>query len=266
LKDKFSVQKLQRIFAPECGGAFRAQLFKERFMKSRFLMCSSAITLFAGLAIPQLAAQEHPAKHHQYKLNDMGTFGGPESNISGAASLGAPNQINSHGTTVGTSATSIPSPPHSNFGFCGGIDGMVHFVFHAFQWQNGKVTDLEALPGHHNCSLATSINATGEIVGDSEISVVDPVLGYREIRAVRWKNGKITNIGTFGGKFSVMTAIDDLGQVAGSALNATPTPTPSSTSCLQVPLRARKPGRFCGRTATRRICVRWVAPMLRLSV
>ena len=186
--------------------------------------------MFTTLAAPvQLAAQgnhdgnKNP-KHHHYKFIDMGTFGGPESNINNALSLGAPNQINSHGTTVGTSATSIPSPPHGNFGFCGGLDGMVHFVFHAFQWQDGKVTDLAALPGHHNCSVATSINAGGEIAGDSEISVIDPVLGYREIRAVRWKNGKITNLGTFGGKFSVMTAINDQGQIAGSALNATPDP------------------------------------------
>lgn len=193
-------------------------------------MCSTAIALLAALAVPvSLAAQDNQdrnknPKHHHYKLIDMGTFGGPESNINGAMSLGAPNQINSRGTTVGTSATSIPSPPHSNFGFCGGIDGMVHFVFHAFQWQGGKVADLGALPGHHNCSVATSINASGEIGGNSEISVVDPVLNVREIRAVRWKNGKITNLGTFGGKFSVMTAINDLGQVAGSALNATPDP------------------------------------------
>lgn len=194
----------------------------------------SAMMLLVALAIPvSLAAQDSQdsrdrnknTQHHQYKLIDVGTFGGPESNINSPASYGAPNQINRHGTTVGTSATSIPSPPHSN-GFCGGLDGKVHFVFHAFQWQDRKVTDLGALPGHHNCSLATSINATGEIVGDSEISVVDRVLGYREIRAVRWKKGKITNLGTFGGKFSVMTAINDPGQVAGSALNATPDPRP----------------------------------------
>jgi probable HAF family extracellular repeat protein len=189
----------------------------------------SAMMLLVALAIPvSLAAQDSRdrnknTQHHHYKLIDVGTFGGPESNINSPASYGAPNQINRHGTTVGTSATSIPSPPHSN-GFCGGLDGKVHFVFHAFQWQDRKVTDLGALPGHHNCSLATSINATGEIVGDSEISVVDRVLGYREIRAVRWKKGKITNLGTFGGKFSVMTAINDPGQVAGSALNATPDP------------------------------------------
>ena len=190
----------------------------------------SAMMLLVALAFTvSLSAQDNQDRnknpqHHHYKLNDIGTFGGPESNINGAMSLGAPNPINSRGTTVGTSATSIPSPPNSNFGFCGGIDGMVHFVFHAFQWQDGNVTDLGALPGYHNCSVATSINANGEIGGNSEISVVDPVLGVREIRAVRWKNGKIKNLGTFGGKFSVMTAINDLGQVAGSALNATPDP------------------------------------------
>jgi probable HAF family extracellular repeat protein len=189
-----------------------------------------ALTLFAALAIPvQLAAQGNQdgtknLLHHHYKFIDMGTFGGPESYINGAMSLGAPNQINRHGTTVGSSATSIPSPPHSNFGFCGGLDGSVHFVFHAFRWQDDKMTDLGALPGYHNCSVATSINAAGEVAGDSEISVIDPVLGVREIRAVRWKNGKITNLGTFGGKFSVMTATNDQGQIAGSALNATPDP------------------------------------------
>jgi len=44
-------------------------------MKSKTLMCITAITLFAALALPgQLAAQ-----HHHYKLIDLGTFGGPSS-------------------------------------------------------------------------------------------------------------------------------------------------------------------------------------------
>jgi probable HAF family extracellular repeat protein len=181
----------------------------------------SAISLLVALAIPvSLAAQEHPAQHHKYDLVDMGTFGGPESYINNPMSLGAPNQMNSSGTTVGSSATSIPSPPHTNLAICGGLDGTVHFVFHAFQWQDDKVTDLGALPGHHNCSVATSINARGEIAGSSEISVIDPVLNVREIRAVLWKNGRITNLKTFGGNFSIVSAINDRGQVAGSATNA----------------------------------------------
>ena len=180
-----------------------------------------AMPLLVVLPVPvSLAAQEQVAKHHHYKLIDMGTFGGPESDINNAMALGAPNQINRRGTTVGSSATSIPSPPHSNFTICGGLDGTVHFVFHAFQWQDDKVTDLKALPGHHNCSVATSINASGEIAGSSEISVIDPVLDLREIRAVLWKNGTITNLKTFGGNFSIVSAINDRGQVAGSATNA----------------------------------------------
>jgi probable HAF family extracellular repeat protein len=191
-------------------------------MKLAKLKCIAAITLFAALVSPaRLAAQDNtPPQHHHYQLIDMGTFGGPESYINSPMSLGAPNQMNSSGTTVGSSATSIPSPPHTNLAICGGLDGTVHFVFHAFQWQDDKVTDLGALPGHHNCSVATSINARGEIAGSSEISVIDPVLNVREIRAVLWKNGRITNLKTFGGNFSIVSAINDRGQVAGSATNA----------------------------------------------
>jgi hypothetical protein len=52
-------------------------------MKSRFLMCFTAIALFAALAIPVgLAAQNNQEhnnnnKHHRYKVIDLGTFGGP---------------------------------------------------------------------------------------------------------------------------------------------------------------------------------------------
>ena len=56
-------------------------------------------------------------------------------------------------------ATSIPTTPTSNSGACGGLGGAVPFVFHAFEWQNGVVTDLGALPGADNCSVPGGINA-----------------------------------------------------------------------------------------------------------
>src|ERR1700758_1175303 len=108
-------------------------------MKSRTLTCITAITLFAALASIGLAAQEH----RHYKLIDMGTFGGPASFVNPV--VNSVPALNSHGTTVGTSATPIPSTSTSNGFVCGGPSGLVPNVFHAFELQNGSVTDLGAL-------------------------------------------------------------------------------------------------------------------------
>ena len=199
-------------------------------MNSKTLTTFIVGTLFAALAISvQLVAQQpivelRNAKHHRYKLVDIETFGGPASYINAAFALGAANQINERGTAVGSSATSIPTGPDSNLGVCDGVDGDVPFVFRAFKWQDGAVTDLGALPGSGNSSCATSINESGEIVGRSEIDIVDPLFGVREFRAVLWKDGKIQNLGTFGGRYSLPSSINNRGQVAGSATNAVPDP------------------------------------------
>jgi len=199
-------------------------------MEPKTLTIFLTMNLFAALAIPVRPAaqeqtnEEHHVKHHQYELVDIGTFGGPASYINAAFALGAVNQINEHGTSVGSSATSEPAPPGSNPANCGGIDGKIDFVFHAFKWENGAVTDLGALPGDDNCSVATSINANGEIVGSSEIDIIDPLTGQKEFRAVLWKDGKIRNLGTFGGRYSLPGSINNRGQVVGEATNAIPDP------------------------------------------
>jgi len=195
-------------------------------MKSARVTFISAITLFVALSIPtSLAAQQNrPTRHHQYTLVDIGTFGGPASYINNQFSLGAPNQINSRGTTVGAAATSIPSPGDSNTSICEGLDGILPFVFHAFKWQGGAVTDLGTLPGPDNCSVATSINANGEIAGYGENGLVDPLVGFRQVRALVWENGEIIDLGTFGGNQSVLGNINNRGQVAGSATNTIPDP------------------------------------------
>jgi probable HAF family extracellular repeat protein len=205
-------------------------------MKLKTLVWTIAMTscpaLVAPVLLPAQELQENKERreekdskeHHRYKLIDIGTFGGPESYINNAMSLGSPRQINRNGTVVGSSATSIPSPPDSNFSVCGGLDGTVPFAFRAFQWRDGDVTDLGALPGVDNCSVATSINARGEIVGYSENGLVDSLTGKRQIRAVLWKDGEIRDLGTFGGNHSLVGSINNRGQVAGSALNAIPDP------------------------------------------
>ncbi len=198
-------------------------------MKTKLSLYAAVAILFGATAIPiRLAAQDHSAeqgptkKHHHYKLVDLGTFGGPVSYVNFAQALGAPNQINNHGMTVGAAAT--PTSVSPNCPFCGGIDGIAPFVFHAFEWRNGVLTDLGALPGDDNTSVATSISAKGEIVGHSENGLVDPLTGVREGRAVLWKEGDIRSLGTFGGNHSVAGNINSKGQVTGVALNAVPDP------------------------------------------
>jgi probable HAF family extracellular repeat protein len=203
----------------------------EANMKSKCLAWTIAMTLFVMAAIPlRMAAQEQTEnkqekpKHHPYRLIDIGTFGGPESFINGSVN-GGPD-ISRRGTVVGASATSIPTSPHSNpVGVCGGLDGTVPFVFHAFKWQDGDVTDLGALPpAATNCSNAQAVNARGEIVGNSENGIIDPVTGINEFRAVIWKGDEIEELGTFGGNVSQTSQINERGQAAGFAQNTIPDP------------------------------------------
>jgi hypothetical protein len=112
-----------------------------------------ALVLFSALAVPaQLFAQALPKQPH-YKFFDLGTLGGPASYISNDPSNdGAASGILSpRGIVVGAADTSIPDPSCSNPD-C--------FVAHAFQSQNGLMTDLGALPGVNN-SFANWISPTG---------------------------------------------------------------------------------------------------------
>ena len=74
-------------------------------MKHRELTWNTAgslAALFAVLAIgTPLAAQDHPAKHKHYTLVDIGTFGGPHSQV---------NVINARGAVAGGASTSVPDP------------------------------------------------------------------------------------------------------------------------------------------------------------
>ncbi len=184
-------------------------------MKSRIWMLITALPLFAALAMPVgMAAQDsppqdHKPKHHQYKLVDMGTFGGPSSYF---IFIGARSLTNS-GIASGIADTSTPDPYAPNcLTDC--------FVPHPFVWQDGILTDLGALPGV-NGSLPNDINARGVVTGISENGTIDPLTGFPEFDAVIWQNGHIVNLGTFGGNFSYANMINNRGQVAGFALNTT---------------------------------------------
>lgn len=114
-------------------------------MKPRTLTCMTAVIVYGALAVPighRLAAQEHSANpqqkhsHHRYKLVEIGTFGGPESNVNPSVNAGP--IVSKRGTTVGTSATSVPTSSHSHPFVCGGLDGTIRlpWVSMAAQWRN----------------------------------------------------------------------------------------------------------------------------------
>ena len=196
-------------------------------MKPRAYSSMLATTLFALAVSAPVFAQEQrqttggetshevaAKKHHHYKLIDLGTFGGPGSVFNFMAGF-----LNNDGTAVGAAETPDPIPPQFNPFPC----GPGNFVYHALEWKKGTSHDLGTLPGG-NCSNAIWINASGEIAGNSEIGEIDPLMGFRELRAVVWKHGQILDLGTLGGNQSGAQAINARGQVVGFALNDVPDP------------------------------------------
>jgi probable HAF family extracellular repeat protein len=188
----------------------------------------AGIVLAAAVAIPVwLTAQEAKAKHHHYQPVNIGTFGGPSSyydtlslsdRFPGFADPdGFARVINQNGLMVGWADTSEPAPDMS---YC--LEpGYDCYVAHAFQWENGALTDLGSLPGGAS-SVAMWVNSRGESVGFAQNGQVDPITGFPELHAVYWKNGQISDLGTLGGNQSFALSVGDGGQITGGALNAVP--------------------------------------------
>jgi len=100
------------------------------------------------------------------------------------------------------------------------------FVSHAVQWRNGVRTDLGALPGGAS-SASDWVSGNGLIAGLSENGELDPLIpGLPEVRAVLWRGGAITDLGTLpeGGFESIANAVNSDAQVVGLALNTIPDP------------------------------------------
>jgi probable HAF family extracellular repeat protein len=184
-------------------------------MKCKNLLCATETTLAVLVALvaigTPLAAQEHKTKHLHYKVIDVGTFGGPHSSFSSGGSI-----INPSGTAVGYASTSTPDPACIDSPYC--------FIFHAGKYEHGVFSDVGSLPGGDNNSLPNAVNSSGVAVGWSGNGLIDPVTGVPAFVATVWTNGKVIDLGTFGGSFSLAGAINDRNQVVGLAENNIPDP------------------------------------------
>ena len=183
-------------------------------MKSVGLTCILTTTCLAvampvSLAAQDKAKQDRPHQYHHYQINDVGTFGGPNSSFVLPSPGG--RLLNSSGSAVGGGDTSTPDPSCIAFNFdC--------FLSFGFKWQDGVANQLGALPGF-NSSFAVWVNDNGLVAGLSE-NGSDPLTGGPAVEAILWgRDGAITDLGTFGGNDSVASAVNNRGQVAGEALN-----------------------------------------------
>ena len=173
-------------------------------MKSRILICMTAMTLFAALAVPvRLAAQEQTQVPPRYTVIDLGALGGTLSNAYG---------INNAGWVEGTSL--LPGDT----------------LEHAYLWRNGVMKDLGTLVGPNGNSYASSRpSASGEVGGGSDTTTTDPngedYCGfgtYLECRPFTWRNGVMTKLPTFGGPNGEAAGVNIWGQVIGNAEFSTP--------------------------------------------
>jgi probable HAF family extracellular repeat protein len=174
-------------------------------------------TIAISNSSPATANARPTEQHTRYRLVDLGTLGGPNSNTALPFFEGvAVPSLSQLGTFAGQAESPTPDPFSPN---CLNFDC---YVSHAIKWQNGVRTDLGALPGPAGLSSVTTwISGNGLIAGFSENGEVDPFTGIQSVHGIVWNHAGLLDLGTLkGGYESVANAVNNHGQIVGYANNA----------------------------------------------
>jgi len=187
---------------------------KKAMSCTQLIVTMSTISAVAMVALPASAAAAAPSQP-QYTLIDLGTFGGPQADVGNGPYLG------NSAVVAGTADTANLDPygTKDNGSFNGD-----KYVQHTYLFSHGVLTDLGALGPDptKNSSYANWLNSQGEVAGISGNGTVDPLTHDEEVDPVVWQDGKITDLGTFGGDEGQAFGMNNQGEVTGLADNATP--------------------------------------------
>jgi probable HAF family extracellular repeat protein len=181
-------------------------------MKLSIGICKLGVCLLAMMTMMSSATaqddsgQNQGRKHHHYKVIDLGTLGGANSEST---------QLNYYGTVAGDAESGIPDLFAPN---CWNNECAVEY---AFKWRDGRRTVLGSLAKNAN-SIPFSENDWGWEAGMSETGLLDDSLGTPQYAPVLWKNGKIINLGTLGGASGLATSVNNRGEVVGGVSNGVP--------------------------------------------
>lgn len=153
-----------------------------------------------GRIDPRLGVVEaHPTLWTHGEIIDLGSFGGGE---------GSGSEANNSGQVVGFAQNS-KSDPFGYFGF--------GTQTRAFLWQNGALKDLGTL-GTGNDASAVFINNRGHIAGVSYTNTTaNPSTGIPTQDPFFWDNDTMLDLGTLGGVYASLAALNNRGQVAGNS-------------------------------------------------
>lgn len=153
-----------------------------------------------------------PPSYPRYRLIDLGTLGGPESNT-----IFPGRTLNNRGTVLANADTAVPDPNCS----------LSCYWDHAFlRRPNGQIVELPFPAGIDpavNASFAGDITANDQTGGFVTNGLIDPLTGFPQFRPVVWGAfGGVWNLGTFGGNSGAVNMLDPWGNAVGLALNEVP--------------------------------------------
>jgi probable HAF family extracellular repeat protein len=136
------------------------------------------------------------------QIINLGTLGG---------SLSLAADINCREKIVGGGLNTIPDPFGGLGPFLGGTTQT-----RALLWQDGSMRDLGTLGG--NDAFAIFVNERGQVAGNSYTnSTPNPETGIPTADPFFWENGRMVDVGTLGGVFGTVSALNNRGQVTGTS-------------------------------------------------